>query len=95
MLFLQSAFRINLNLTSGEFHDMHEFGVSVDNNIRIMRSDNQLPVIFILVNLFHNQIRNQCVVQVVFRLVDYERLIAITQYKSENCRRLLPSGTSL
>jgi hypothetical protein len=63
-------------------------------DIRIVGDDDDLPVRLLLPQPSDEQLIDECVVQIIFRLIQNDRLDAVTQYESKQGRSLL-AGRSL
>lgn len=75
---------VDLHLTSVIFQNVDEFGIPVYHNVGIMRHDDKLTSNFILMDMFDDKVINQRIIQIVFRLIDNQRFVAMAQQEGEN-----------
>ncbi len=60
-----------------------------------MGNDDELASVFVLVNLLDDQVGDQSIVQVVFRLIDDQWLIAIAQQKGQDSGMAIPPASRI
>ena len=64
-----TAFALFLRFPTTRREGHHQLGIAIDDDIRIVRDHNDLPMAFDRPQLGHDQIVDQVVVQIVLRLV--------------------------
>ena len=66
------------------------FRITINDNVGVVRDDQNLSFLLDLSQLGYDQVIDQVVVEVVFRLVKHERFIAIRKDEGQKRSSLLP-----
>jgi hypothetical protein len=75
--FLETTLCLDLRLPASSGQSHNELGITVHDNIGVMGNYEHLPTLFDRAELFDNQIVDQVIVEVVFRLIQDDRLLAV------------------
>jgi hypothetical protein len=75
--FLETPLGLDLRLPASNGQSHNEFGITVHDNIGIMGNYEHLPTLFDRAELFDNQVIDQVIVEVVFGLIQDDRLLAV------------------
>jgi len=56
---------------------MHHLGIAVNDDVGIVSHDDDLPSSLVLLHLPHDEVVDQMVVEIVLRLIEHQRLVAM------------------
>ena len=66
-----------------------EFGIAEDRDIGVVRREDELTAALFLPHNRHHALRDEAVVEIIFRLIDYKRRFRFKQQEQQNGGRLL------
>ena len=72
--------------------DNYLLSIHKDRNVRVVRRNDELTLFFRRAQSLDDVVVDEPVVEIVFRLVEYQRSIALQQREQENRSALLPCG---
>ena len=67
----------------------HAFRVSQRRNVGIVRDEDHLPASFDLANAVDDRLEDEAVVEIVLRLIDEQRVVAVEQQDRQDGRAFL------
>ena len=79
-------------LAVGEAQHVHHLGVAVHDDVRVCADDDDLSAQLVLADLADHQVVDEVVVQIVLRLIEHQRFVAVRQQERQHRRGAFAGG---